>query len=154
MEGSTPFIGVWKRLLLKRKGDTEDGLNSGPDVKQMEYPSVCLITELQDTGIQKKLAQESLTETHLEGDRKEMDNNSVWVIYKDGKRLNRDAKGVKVHVAYLRQSGARTVVTTLVHNYLRWELDISETYDYERWKKEEAKERARYEIIEFVPKGQ
>lgn len=81
-----------------------------------------------------------------------MDDNSVWVIYKDGKRLNKDSAGVKVHVAYLRESTAKTVATTLTRNYVRWELGISEHMEKELWKEAEAKERSRYEVKEFVPK--
>lgn len=81
-----------------------------------------------------------------------MDNTSVFVIYKDGKRLNKHSKGVKVHVAYLNASMARATVFNLITNYLKYDLNISEYGEKERWKEEEEKEKSRYEVKEFIPK--
>jgi hypothetical protein len=78
--------------------------------------------------------------------------DSVYVIYKDGKRLDKDQSSRTIKVAYLKKGSASSVITQLINSHIRWTLDLSEIYEHERWKREEEKERQRYEIVEYVRK--
>jgi hypothetical protein len=79
-------------------------------------------------------------------------SESIYVIYKDGHRLTKDEAGMNVKIAYLKKGAANGVVTSLVNDYVSYELDISKYYQKEKWDQEEKKERSRYEVKEYIPK--
>lgn len=77
--------------------------------------------------------------------------DKIYVIYKDGKRLEKDQSGRTIKVAYLKKGSANGVITNLITTYLRWELNLSEVYERDKWNEEFNKEKARYEVIEYIP---
>jgi hypothetical protein len=77
--------------------------------------------------------------------------HSVYVIYKDGQPLEGHSAGIKRN-AFDKKGSANSVVTHLINTYLTWELHFSEWRDGDKWKEEEKKERARYEVVEYVRK--
>lgn len=76
----------------------------------------------------------------------------LYVIHKDGKMMERQQGIRSFRVAYLKEGLAKSAITSIVNEYLRWETKLSETYDYDKWKIEETKERSRYKIVAYVPK--
>jgi hypothetical protein len=77
--------------------------------------------------------------------------NRVFVIHKDGKRLEKDQSGRTIKVAYLKKGSAAGVVTNMVNIYLTWELNLSEYRDKKEWDKAFNKEKLRYQIVEYAP---
>jgi hypothetical protein len=81
-------------------------------------------------------------------------SETIYVIYKDGHRLTKDEAGMNVKIAYLKKGAANGVVTTLINDYVHYELDIWKSDGKEKHEQEIAKERQRYQVVEFVPKGE
>lgn len=81
----------------------------------------------------------------------ESKTHTVYVIYKDGQPLESHISGLKRN-AFEKIGSAKSNVTFMINQHLRYELRFSEVYEHEKWKEEEAKERARYEIVEYVRK--
>lgn len=77
--------------------------------------------------------------------------HSVYVIYKDGEPMKGHASGIKRN-AFDKKGSASSVVTAQINDYLNWKLRLSQVSDYEKWQEEENKERARYEVVEYVRK--
>lgn len=80
-----------------------------------------------------------------------MKEHAVYVIYKDGEPMKGHAAGIKRN-AFDKKGSASSVVTAQINDYLSWGLRLSEWRDHEKWKEEEKKERARYEVVEYVRK--
>lgn len=80
-----------------------------------------------------------------------MVNDSVFVIHKDGQRLE-NKPYTKVKIAYLKKGSANGVVTGLVNDYVSYTLNISSYREREKFDKAYAEEKARYEVVEYVPK--
>jgi hypothetical protein len=77
---------------------------------------------------------------------------SIYVIYKDGQRLTKDEAGRNVKIAYLKQGSANGIVTTLVNDYVHYELDIWKSDGKEKHNVALNEERKRYEVVEYIPK--
>jgi hypothetical protein len=77
---------------------------------------------------------------------------SIYVIYKDGKRLTKDEAGMNVKIVYLKEGAAKGIVTTLVNDYVHFELDLWSSDGKDKYEEALSKERSRYEVVEYVRK--
>ncbi|MED4523620.1 hypothetical protein P9257_05200 [Bacillus velezensis] len=77
-----------------------------------------------------------------------MTNDVIYVIYKDGKRMNSSGR----KVAYLSEGPAKGVITAEVNDQAYYQTP--EFYDMPKDERDaiKAEIRKRYEIVEYVPK--